>query len=33
VGKTFRVPPSATDAERDEIRRQLEKELLAVTKD
>jgi lysophospholipid acyltransferase (LPLAT)-like uncharacterized protein len=33
VGKTFRVPANAADAEREEIRRQLEAELLAITKD
>jgi len=33
IGKTFRVPPDATDEDRAEIRRQLEAELLAITQD
>jgi hypothetical protein len=33
VGKPFRVLANATEAEREEIRRQLEAELLAITKD
>jgi hypothetical protein len=33
VGKTFRVPANASDAEREEIRRQLEAEMCAITRD
>ena len=33
VGKTIRVPPNASDAEREELRRQLEAELRALTRD
>jgi lysophospholipid acyltransferase (LPLAT)-like uncharacterized protein len=33
VGKAIRVPPNASAAEREELRRQLETELRAITKD
>jgi len=33
VGKTFRVPQNASDAEREELRRQLETEMRAITRD
>ncbi len=33
VGKTIRVPANASDAEREELRRQLEAEMLAITRD
>jgi lysophospholipid acyltransferase (LPLAT)-like uncharacterized protein len=33
AGKIFRVPPETSDAEREELRRQLEAELRAITKD
>ena len=33
VGKAIRVPPNASDAEREELRRQLEAELRAITRD
>ncbi len=33
VGKIFRVPAEASDAEREEIRRQLEVEMRAITRD
>lgn len=33
VGKSFRVPTDASDAEREELRRQLETELRAITHD
>lgn len=33
TGKIFRVPREATDAEREELRKQLEAELRAITKD
>ena len=33
VGKTIRVPPNASDAEREDLRRQLEAELRALTRD
>jgi len=33
VGKTVRVPPNATDAERDALRQQMQTDLLALTRD
>ena len=33
VGKAIRVPPNASNAEREELRRQLEAELRAITRD
>lgn len=33
VGKTMRVPRETSDAEREELRKQLEAELLAITRD
>ena len=33
LGKTFRVPANASDAEREELRRQLEAEMHAITRD
>jgi lysophospholipid acyltransferase (LPLAT)-like uncharacterized protein len=33
VGKTFRVPPDANDAEREKLRWQLEAGLRAITRD
>lgn len=33
VGKPIRVPPNASDAEREELRRQLENEMRALTRD
>ena len=33
VGKAVRVPPNASDDEREELRRQLETDLLAITRD
>ncbi len=33
VGKTFRVPQNASDAEREELRQQLETEMRAITRD
>jgi hypothetical protein len=33
LGKTFRVPANASDAEREELRRQLEDEMRAITRD
>ena len=33
LGKTFRVPANASDAEREEVRRQLEAEMRAITRD
>jgi lysophospholipid acyltransferase (LPLAT)-like uncharacterized protein len=33
VGKIMRVPREADDAEREELRRQLEAELRAITRD